>query len=135
MLKKMCIIPPDNVVNSDLFYFELYPNQYHDDVLLEYCNNKNLPFNDIISLVSNGYLYIPIDDNLCVIFSPNNLGKIQKKNFLEFMSMLYDNQPSLKVSACKANEKGEIITGPTKINGYDELLEFFDIKLEERKLK
>lgn len=135
MSKSLCIVSPNDDVGNNLFYFELYPNQYHEEVLFEYCNNKNLAFCDVISMAANGYLYIPINGDLCLIFSPNNLGKTQKEKFLEFMDTLYDNKPSLKVSACKTNEKGQIVVKPTQINGYDELIEFFNINLEERKIK
>ncbi len=135
MSKSLCIVSPNDDAENNLFYFELYPNQYHEEVLFEYCNNKNLAFYDVISMAANGYLYIPINDDLCLIFSPNNLSKTQKEKFLEFMDTLYDNKPSLKVSACKTNEKGQIVVKPTQINGYDELIEFFNINLEERKIK
>ena len=54
MKLKVIIIPPDNAPNTDFFEHTLTHDEYHNDILIDYCNQYGVEANDIIAMTNIG---------------------------------------------------------------------------------
>lgn len=79
MKAKIIIIPPDGAKISDYFEYGLTDDINHNDVLYEYCIQNRLEHNDIINLVSEGYVIIYTHFNLYGAFVPDDISNNQIK--------------------------------------------------------
>ena len=116
MASKVIIIPPDNVLNNEVFSYTLPKNDpeiFHDSILLKYCMNYNISKNTIQTMPDIGYIVIYTVDGEYLIYCPYNLTERQllhikelfKKNIeIAHIGFIHDNELLEKAKAKNFDE-------------------------------
>ena len=116
---KLIIIPPDNALNNDIYSYKLDTGEYHDIVLVNYCNKNKLEYNDILTLAKNEYVIINTVNNDYIVFAPDNLSERQ----LLYIKYLFDSVKDINMKLAFVGSK---FNNVGKISCYDDLLNIYN---------
>ena len=116
---KLIIIPPDDALNNNIYSYKLGDGEYHDMALLNYSNQNKLEYNDILSLVKNGYIVINTVNNDYITFAPENLSEKQ----LSYIKYLFDSVEDINM---KLAFVGIRFNNVGKVSCYDDVLTIYN---------
>lgn len=130
MKLKVIIIPPDNAPNTDFFEHTLTHDEYHNDILIDYCNQYGVEANDIIAMTNIGYVVINTIDNNYLMFCYEDLSEKQLLN----IKTIFDNNDKIDANLAFFGDLGFSNIG--KVQSYEEfILAFNNLKNKKEGIK
>ena len=120
MKLKVIIIPPDNAPNTDFFEHTLAHDEYHNDILIDYCNQYGVEANDIIAMTNIGYVVINTIDNNYLMFCYEDLSEKQLLN----IKTIFGNNDKIDANLAFFGDLGFYNMG--KVQSYEEFILAFN---------